>query len=348
MDRDIKTSGAIAVLPLGGTIACVPSADGGVYPTTDSTVMQAVLVEALTSLCEPPHVWIVPELGIPSADLDLAGLVYVVGHAERLLPDRPQGIVVTTGTDSLEEVAFVLDLLWQHDVPLIVTGAMRNSTLPSSDGPGNVRDAVLVASHQRARGAGVLVVMSGEIHQAWRVQKMHTGLVCAFHSPNGGPTGHIQEDTVRFFSTDVIDRPIIGTKQTGDVCVAIIKAALGDDGRILAQLSSIGYSGAVLEVMGGGSVPRSWVKHLEALTRELPMVYSSRTGAGPTLATTYSGAGAERSLRALGIIPSGLLPPLKARLLLQLLLRRSCTPTQIASAFEMFNQPRSTGHRPCH
>lgn len=345
MDR---VSDAIALLPLGGTIACVPAPDGGVYPTTDRTVMERVLVHALTSLHEPPQVWIAPEMGVPSADLDLPTLLSVAAHAERLLSDRPLGIVVTTGTDSLEEVAFVLDLLWQHEVPLIVTGAMRNSTLPSSDGPGNVRDAVLVAGHESARGAGVLVVLGGEIHQAWRVQKMHTGLVSAFHSPNGGPAGQIQEDTVRFFSPNVIDRPTIGQKQTDGMCVAIVKAALGDDGRILAHLGSMGYSGAVLEAMGGGSVPRSWVERLEALTREMPVIYSSRTAAGPTLSTTYAGAGAERSLRALGIIPSGLLPPLKARLLLQMLLRRSCTPTQIASTFEMFNRPQSTGYRPRH
>ncbi len=339
---------AVAVLPLGGTIACIPASDGGVYPSTDPSVMQAVLMRALSSLRTSPRVWIVPEMGVPSADLDVPTLLGVAAHAERLLEDRPLGIVVTTGTDSLEEVAFVLDLLWQHDVPLIVTGAMRNSTLPSSDGPGNVRDAVLVAGHERARGAGVLVVMSGEVHHAWRVQKMHTGLVSAFHSPNGGAAGQIQEDTVRFFSPKVIDRPIIGQKPTDDACVAIVKAALGDDGRILTQLGSMGYGGAVLEVMGGGSIPRSWVERLKVLIHEMPVVYSSRTGAGPTLLTTYAGAGAERSLRTLGIIPSGLLPPLKARLLLQMLLGRGCSPTQIASAFEMFNQPQSTGHRPAH
>lgn len=343
---------AITVMPLGGTIACVPTEGGGVYPSTDRRVMEAVLGEALVAVPKTIEVSIAPELGVPSADVDLVVLADVAARAESLVQGGCTGIVVTTGTDSLEEVAFVLDLIWRHDVPLVVTGAMRNSMLPSSDGPGNVRDAVLVASDEQARGLGVLVVMSGEVHCAWQVQKTHTGLVSAFRSPNGGSIGQIQEDTVRFYGCAAIDRPVIGLPDTGlqqpvtDAPVAVIKVALGDDGRIISHLHEMGFCGAVLEVMGGGSVPREWVPHLDLLAREMPIVYSSRTGAGPTLLATYGGVGGELSLQKLGALPAGLLTPLKARLLLQLLLRRGCDGSQISSAFSMFNEPQTTSLRP--
>ncbi|MEO8851061.1 MAG: asparaginase domain-containing protein, partial [Allobranchiibius sp.] len=119
-------------MPLGGTIACVPTQGGGVYPSTDRRVMEAVLAEALVAMPRTIDVLIERESGLPSADVDLAALADVAARAEGLVQDGYTGIVVTTGTDSLEEVAFVLDLLWRHDAPLIVTGAMRNSTLPSS------------------------------------------------------------------------------------------------------------------------------------------------------------------------------------------------------------------------
>lgn len=347
MDHTAAVSTFIPVLPLGGTIACVPTPGGGVYPSNDKAVMETVLNEALGPMAGSLTASIVPVMGVPSADVGLETLVAVAAHAERLLQEKPPGIVVTTGTDSLEEVAFVLDLLWHHEVPLIITGAMRNSTLPSADGPGNLRDAVLVAGDEQARRAGVLVVMAGEIHQAWQVRKAHTGLVSAFKSSTGGPMGQVQEDTVRIISPNVIDRPIVDLgPQTAHYSVAIVKAALGEDGRMLPHLGKLGYHGAVLEVMGGGSVPHSWVRSLEPLSNEMPVVYSPRTGSGPTLLTTYGGVGSERHLRTLGIIPSGLLPPLKARLLLQVLLRRGCTRTQITSAFDMFQQPRSTTQRP--
>jgi len=349
MDRIAVVSTSIPVLPLGGTIACVPAPGGGVSPSNDKSVMEAVLKEALGSLPGTLTASIVPVMGVPSADVDLEALIAVAAHAERLLQEKPPGIVVTTGTDSLEEVAFVLDLLWRHEVPLIITGAMRNTTLPSADGPGNLRDAVLVAGDEQARSAGVLVVMAGEIHQAWQVRKAHTGLVSAFKSSTGGPIGQVQEDTVRIISPSVIDRPRVDLEQqTTNYAVAIVKAALGEDGRTLPQLTKLGYRGAVLEVMGGGSVPHSWVRYLGPLMREIPLVYSPRAGSGPTLLTTYGGIGSELHLRTLGLIPSGLLPPLKARLLLQLLLRRGCTPAHIASAFDMFDQPRSTTHRPSY
>ncbi|MEO8850216.1 MAG: asparaginase domain-containing protein, partial [Allobranchiibius sp.] len=210
---------------------------------------------------------------------------------------------------------------------------------------------VLVAGHEQARGLGVLVVMNAEVHCAWQVQKMHTGLVSAFRSPNGGSIAQIQEDTVRFYGCSVIDRPVIDRSNTDvhqpipNTPVAVITAALGDDGRIISNLSEMGFCGAVLEAMGGGSVPRAWIAPLELLAREMPIVYSSRTGAGATLLATYGGWGGELSLQKLGVLPAGLLTPLKARLLLQLLLGRGCDRAQIRTAFDMFNEPQTTSRR---
>jgi L-asparaginase len=171
--------------------------------------------------------------------------------------------------------------------------------------------------------------------------------LAAFNSAVSGPAGSVQKDTVRMTSMSVIDRPLFKlSPPTATAPVALVQSALGDDGRILSLTTAAGYRGLVIEALGGGSVPSAWVAGLKQLVRAVPVVYSPRTFAGPTLRSTYGSTGGELDLRRMGIIPSGLLDSLKSRLLLQLLLTTEADAGARERAFAMFDQPRTTGDRP--
>src|SRR6185437_9696095 len=150
--------------------------------------------------------------------------------------DGSAGIVITQGTDTIEETAFALDLLWAGHAPIVITGAMRNPSLPGADGPANLLAAVQVAASPTARGLGALVVFNDEIHAARFVSKTHTARLSAFRSRTVGPIGWLSEG-----------RPVIAAAPLGrfhlnvpsDAVVppvALIRLSLGDDGRILQAL----------------------------------------------------------------------------------------------------------------
>jgi L-asparaginase len=337
----------VAVVTLGGTIACAPDPQGGVTPSTDANFMAMVLGEATRRATDMPETRVVAGPSVASPALDAMRLSALIGQCERLVDDGVCGVVVTTGTDALEEIAFLLDLLWRREEPIVVVGAMRHGGLPGGDGPANLRDGLRVAAHDRARGLGCLVAMNGQIHQAWQVRKSHTGSLSAFESVVGGPTGSVLEDTVRMTSDSVIDRPVFKLgPSTAIPPVALMKASLADDGRTLAVIDGLGYQGLVVETMGGGSVPPDWVPELERLTATMPVVYTSRALAGPTLRSTYGGPGAELDLRRIGLTPSGLLDGLKARMLLGLLLASSADKAAMQGVWDMFDVPTSRGRRP--
>ena len=119
--------------------------------------------------------------------------------------DGAHGVVVTQGTDTMEETAFLVDCLWDDDAPFVFTGAMRNPTLPGADGPANLTAAIRTAAVDAARGRGAMVVFNDEIHAARFVRKTHSTSPAAFRSPDAGPIGHVVEGVPRFL-TDVSRR----------------------------------------------------------------------------------------------------------------------------------------------
>jgi L-asparaginase len=238
---------------------------------------------------------------------------------------------VTQGTDTLEETAYFLDLVWDRPEPIVVTGAMRNPSLAGPDGPANLLAAVQVAAHPTARGLGVLVVLNDEINAAALVAKTHASALQTFQSPGHGPIGHVVEG-----------RPLIPllprrypALPLGDRFppVALVTSALGDDGRVLATLTGLGYKGVVLNATGGGHVAIPSLPAIRDLAARLPVVYTSRTGAGAVLRSTYRFAGGEFDLQEAGVIPAGALNALKARLLLTVLLSGGADRATIEAEF---------------
>jgi L-asparaginase len=284
----------------------------------------------------------------PSTSITFADIVSLRDEITRRVADGAAGVVVTQGTDTIEETAFALDLLWPRVEPIVITGAMRSPALPGADGGGNLLAAVQVVANPQARGLGALVVLDGEIHAARFVAKTHTSSLSAFRSRPLGPLGWLSEG-----------RPVIAVRPMGrmhlDVPsdasiprVALIRVALDDDGRILAALPSLGFAGAVIEGFGGGHVTPPMVPLLKRLVAQMPVVLASRTGSGEVLSRTYRYPGSEIELLDLGLVRAGALNGPKSRVLLSLCLAAGMSRARIADAFETLavSSPEAPSRRP--
>lgn len=324
----------IAVCSLGGTMQCVPAVDGSLMPVAglDQTLLQSNAPHGVRVLVDNVRI-------VPSAALDLQAISDVLNVADRHVRDGASAVVVTMGTDMLEEAAFALDLLWDHPQPLVVTGSMRAPTALSADGSANLRSALLVAHSPQAVDLGCVVVLNDEIHAAWQVHKSHTSSLAAFCSPASGPIGQITEDVVRIL-TRPMQRPRLPRPHpAATVPVALLTGSLGDDGRLVSSILELGYQGLVVQASGGGSVPPSWSGPLRAVADRIPVVYASRAGSGAVLQSSYGGPGSERDLVHLGIQPGGMLDAARCRILLQLLLAIGASAVQRRQCFAAFDIP---------
>ncbi|MGH3828298.1 MAG: asparaginase, partial [Pseudonocardiaceae bacterium] len=237
---------------------------------------------------------------------------------------------ITHGTDTIEETAYFLDLTVDRAGPVVVTGAMRNPTLAGADGPGNLLAAIQAAASTHLTGVGCVVVMADEIHAARHVHKTHSTDLGAFTSPDTGPIGRVVEG-----DPHLLTRPLVSltypTPARG-VRIGLITACLGDDAELLRRLHS-GFDGLVIAGFGVGHVPAAFVGPLTELANRMPIVLTSRTGAGPVLRDTYGFPGSERDLQDRGLINSGFLGPFKAKVLLHVLVAADADHHAIVAAF---------------
>jgi L-asparaginase/archaeal Glu-tRNAGln amidotransferase subunit D len=319
----------VAVFGLGGTIAMAGSAHGGVTPSLSAHD----LVAAVPGLADTGiAVDVVDFRRLPSASLDFATLDELSAAIDERLDRGATGVVVVQGTDTIEETAYLLDLRHRRDAPLIVTGAMRNPTMAGADGPANLLAAVVTAADPRARNRGVLVVFNDEIHTAHQVRKTHTTALDTFRSPDAGPAGWVVEGRVRFVGPPpprlTVPAPASGTYPR----VGVYPVVLDDDPAVLAAMIAA-VDGLVVAAMGAGHVPAALVEPLTKAAARMPVILTSRTGAGSVLRDTYGFAGSERDLIAHGLDPAGRLDPLKARVLLRCLLAAQASRDQIRTAF---------------
>ncbi|GLW29313.1 asparaginase [Actinoplanes regularis] len=315
---------------LGGTIAMTANASGAVEPRLSAQD----LIDAVPGL-----LGLDVELEVrtvrnrPGASLTFGDLHELAELLAEEFAAGATGAVVTQGTDTIEETSYLLGLLHAGEQPVVVTGAMRNPTLAGADGPANLLAAVTVAASPSARGLGCVVVFSDEIHAAARVRKSHTMSTGTFVSPDGGPLGYLVEGRLR-----IINRPArgftlpAGSRTGAEARVALYTATLGDDGGLLPSIIDQ-VDGLVIAGFGVGHVPESWVGHLETAARRIPVVLTSRTGAGSVATRTYGFPGSEQDLLSRGLIPAGFLSPYKARVLLRLLLDTGLGQDELRAAF---------------
>ena len=320
----------VTVLSLGGTISSTDVGGLGVEPTLTGEA----LVSDVPEIAKVAEVSATSFRQAASGELTIEDLVELAAEITNRIDDGAAGVVITQGTDTIEETSFVLDLLVDRDAPVVVTGAMRNPTLPGADGPANLLASVQVAVNEDTRGTGTVVVLNDEIHAARFVKKTHTSNPATFHSPSVGPIGWISEGSVRVALRPVGRRKISTiAEEVRDRHVCLLTITLDDDGRLLKTVDGQGYSGLVIEAMGGGHVPSVMVDTLTDLANKMPVVLASRTGSGEVLRRTYGFPGSETDLLERGLISAGPLDGLKARLFLTLLLRSGASREKIEAAF---------------
>jgi L-asparaginase len=319
----------VAIITTGGTIAQKYDAEaGGLVPV----VSGEALVEAVPALKELAQLRVIPLVNIDSRDmtpelwLRLARLVN-----ETLADPAVTGVVVTHGTDTMEDTAYVLELTVASDKPVVLTGAQRDAATPDADGPRNLLNAVRQAIDPDACGRGVTVTFDSKIFYARPVTKRHTSHVNAFAAGHYGQAGELDDEQVTWFG-----RPERGPRfaiPNKLPRVELIYVYPGADGGLIDAAVSQGAEGIVVCGYGIGNVNRPVFEAIErARKKGINIVLTTRVLEGRVY-PAYGGEGGGTSMKKLGVVFGEDLLPWKARILLMLALTVTDEPAEIQRYF---------------
>lgn len=324
----------VLVVATGGTIASRP----------DAPQLRGVqIVEAVPEVAEHARISVEEFSRIGSSSMTPDHWLRLSKRIDRAFREDPElaGVVVTHGTDTMEETAYFLHLTVDDPRPVVMVGSMRSATALSADGPANLLQAVRVAVSPGARGKGTLVVLNGEIHGARTVTKMNNLRVDAFEAPELGALGFADPDTVVFFReplrrhTTRSDLRVDGVDVLPPVGMA--KDFTGYDGSTIRDWADAGVDGIVVEAFGGGRAsPGADDAIREVAARGIPVVVASRVPGGRTLAGSTSVDDERVPLSELGIVTARNLNAQKARVLLMLALTRTTDGTEIQEIFDAY------------
>ncbi len=320
----------ILVINTGGTIAMsVDATSENVKPLDDQAVDRI-----LPYVQRYADVTMLNYLNLPSPHITPA-----IMNNLRLLVEQEvkahhyDGVIITHGTDTLEETAYFLDLTLPLNIPVVVTGAMRSSNELGADGPVNLISSVRTAIEASSRNKGVLVVFNDEIHAARHVTKTHTSNVATFQSPQYGPIGTISKRAVHYHHAPLIREHYAISKAEANV--PLIKAVAGMDPNWLSFLTTQPIDGLVVEAFGIGNVPPAIVPVLkEVLDKQVPIVIVSRCFNGE-VQDIYDYEGGGRQLKEMGMIFSNGLNGQKARLKLMVALQQTRDFEELQKIFEV-------------
>lgn len=250
-----------------------------------------------------------------------------------LARDDVAGVIVSHGTDTLEETAWFLDLTIDTHKPIVLTGAQRNASASDFDGPRNLLNAARVCLSPDACGKGALVVLNNQINAAREVTKAHTADVESFRSGDFGFLGTVDEDRVVFARTSV-RRQFIRLEGDALPYVEIVPMYAGADGGLVRAALKLGARGIVIQALGFGNVNAEMYEAIgEAIMTGVPVVISTRVPNGRVL-PVYGFAGGGSTLKAAGSIFADNLSPQKARILLMLALQNSSAQEDIQRLFD--------------
>jgi L-asparaginase len=313
------------VLAAGGTIAmrgeqAVPALDA------------SELVEQLPGVAGF-HLEAETVLSLPSTHLtldDALGLAHRAGQAAA----TGEGVVLTTGTDTMEEVAMVCALTYAGEAPIVITGANRPGSAPGADGPANLLDAIILARAPAAAGLGVVVAFGGEVHAATTVRKIDSTGPVAFGSPTAGPLGRIVEGRVWLHA--VPRRPDPLDVRGLNHRVSTVSTGLGDDGALLRHAAEIS-DGVVLVALGAGHLAPDVLDELRHAVSRIPALVTCRPDRSSMLFSAYGFSGAERDIRASGALCVPFLSPAAARVALLCALGAGLDRDGMAAAFAPFD-----------
>lgn len=297
----------VSVLTTGGTIASRPSGQGDVRVATSGPDLVRPVAETRVH-----EVMLAHSFNLTRGD--------VLRLARRVLAELAEpgvdGVVVTHGTDTMEETAYLLDLVLPAGRTVVLTGAQRHAAAPDADGPGNIADALAVAADPRVRGFGALIVMAGQAHAARYATKVHTLAPEAFGSPGHDPVARVRDGRVEVGAMparpDGFELAEIGDLEAR---VDIVPVYLDADGVQIAACRAAGARGLVLQALGTGNPTPGVLREVRAcLDQDIAVLVASRCPAGPAVPVYGAGGGAD--LARAGALFAGSLGAPKARLLL--------------------------------
>lgn len=305
----------ILIITTGGTIAMKKEEDKGVVPNDDL----ATFLESFPQLQEVADIDVLEFSNIPSPYMTPQKMLELSKLIDLKIVDY-DGVVITHGTDSLEETAYLIDLVSQTKNPIVLTAAMRSGSELGLDGPRNIIYSVRVACDPEARNKGVLVVMNDEIHSARDVVKTDTGKVSSFESLQYGMLGNVDPDKVVFHRIS-LKNETCWTDEL-ETNVDLIKVAAGMDDRYIRTSIKKGAKAIVIEAFGRGNVPKDLIPAIkDAIDKGIIIVIVSRAYTGRVM-PEYGYDGGGKNLVELGAILGGNLKGHKARIKLMVLLGR--------------------------
>jgi L-asparaginase len=270
---------------------------------------------------------------LPGSHFTPAHVLELAQHVESVLltPDI-DGAVITHGTDTMEETAYLLDLTINSSKPVVLTGSMRTATSPLYDGVVNLANAIRIAASHESRDMGVMVVFHDEIHAASEVQQFSTQSLHAFQSPGSGPLGYVEARHVRFQHRPARRQyiPCVRLEESVD----LIRLTQGADERLLQHCIEDGIAGVVIETFGGGRVPPWWLPVIsEAIERRVTVVITSRCVVGG-LGDDHGYVGAYHDLLRLDTLLINHLTGAKARIKLMVALGSARSNEELRKWFQ--------------
>jgi L-asparaginase len=309
----------VVVLATGGTISSKHDASrGSAVATANSADMLTALGRQAGGLLEQLTVETEQFCSVGSYLFDLPLAFSIAQRADALLADPDvAGIVVTQGTDTMEESVYMADLVVSSDKPVVFTGAQYLADAPDADGPRNLANAVRLAAAPAARGLGAVIAFDGEVHAARDVTKLHSSRAGAFHSGEHGKLGEIDGEIVAIHRRPTLRETF--QPAAVETRVELIRLSMGIDGRPIRSALEYGAKGIVLEAFGRGNATLDVVAAVgEAVAADVPVVITSRCPQGRVKPIYGNGGG--RDLEGAGALFAGDLQGAKARILLAVLL----------------------------
>lgn len=315
----------VHVIGTGGTIASRAASGGSVV--ADSTE------QVLANLGVSTDVTTEDVLQINSFHLTFGNLLTIY-HAVRAACARPDvsGVVITHGTDTMEETAFFLSLLHDSEKPVILTGAQRAADLPNTDGPENLRQAVDAAASVTMRDAGVVIGFEAEFHAARHTRKRHTLATSTFSG--GTLIAHSYDNVLTRLATSA-SYPVLEAPATtfADLNIPVIDAAPDTNADLFYAALEAGADGIVLQGVGAGNAPPVFTAAVQAaVAANVPVVLSTRVPMGPVAAIYGNGGGV--TLLAAGALGAGRLNTYQARIVLAVVLAQTQPADFSRAAFE--------------
>jgi L-asparaginase len=318
---DITQARPVRLLAAGGTISMQGE---HAVPTLDA----AGLIAAIPELARFGDLAAENVLGLPGPQISLGQGLELVRQAVRAA-SRGEGVVITTGTDTLEELAMLGALLYDGEAPIVFTGANRPASAPGADGPANLLDAVALAAAPAAAGLGAVVVFGGEVLAAATARKVESTGPSAFAAPVAGPLGRVVEGRV-WLNARPLRHPAVTPARLGHD-VPIVTAALGETGGLLRAAAGAA-DGLVVEAFGAGHLTPGMLQALREVTPRLPVVITVAPERGSMMHATYGFEGSERDVRASGAVCAPFLSARAARIALLCCLGAGLDRDAIASA----------------